>query len=401
MNRFTYYVPTKVVFGKGTNDQAGPLCKECGAQKVLIVYGSDRIVADGLLGEIESSILGESLKCLSIGGVVPNPLLSKALEIAERARAFEPDCIVGIGGGSVLDTAKTVGLILANPDVDIWAFYLGKIKLTRRIPVGAITTISAAGSEMSNNAVLTNDLQGGLKISSASDLNRCIWAIMDPALTYTTPKYQIASGAADIWLHTSERYFIDKQSEGNHLTDEIAEGVMRNIIKWGPIGVSNPANEEAMSEIMWTSSISHNSLTGLGAGANWGREGDWSCHQLGMALGALYNVTHGPSMTAIWKSWALYGYKNNVERFSGYARHVLGLSGNDEELALHAIDATVEWFRALGLPVNLTELLQREITDDMLRDMALTASYGNKRKFGKLRVLDCEDMYNIYKGAIR
>ena len=254
---------------------------------------------------------------------------------------------------------------------------------------------------MSNNAVLTNDLQGGLKISSASDLNRCIWAIMDPALTYTTPKYQIASGAADIWLHTSERYFIDKQSEGNHLTDEIAERVMRNIIKWGPIGVSNPANEEAMSEIMWTSSISHNSLTGLGAGANWGREGDWSCHQLGMALGALYNVTHGPSMTAIWKSWALYGYKNNVERFSGYARHVLGLSGNDEELALHAIDATVEWFRALGLPVNLTELLQREITDDMLRDMALTASYGNKRKFGKLRVLDCEDMYNIYKGAIR
>lgn len=282
MNRFTYYVPTKVVFGKGTKDQAGPLCKECGAQKVLIVYGSDRIVADGLLGEIESSILGEGLKCLSIGGVVPNPLLSKALEIAERARAFEPDCIVGIGGGSVLDTAKTVGLILANPDVDIWAFYLGKIKLTRRIPVGAITTISAAGSEMSNNAVLTNDLQGGLKISSASDLNRCIWAIMDPALTYTTPKYQIASGAADIWLHTSERYFIDKQSEGNHLTDEIAEGVMRNIIKWGPIGVSNPANEEAMSEIMWTSSISHNSLTGLGAGANWGREGDWSCHQLGM-----------------------------------------------------------------------------------------------------------------------
>lgn len=112
-------------------------------------------------------------------------------------------------------------------------------------------------------------------------------------------------------------------------------------------------------------------------------------------------MTHGPSMTAIWKSWALYGYKNNVERFSGYARHVLGLSGNDEELALHAIDATVEWFRALGLPVNLTELLQREITDDMLRDMALTASYGNKRKFGKLRVLDCEDMYNIYKGAIR
>jgi len=401
MNQFTYYAPTKIVFGPGTELKTGELCRECGAKRVLIIYGSDRIIRDGLLDRIIDSLKAEGIESMSVGGVKPNPLLSKACEIVESAKEFDPDFIIGIGGGSSLDTAKTVGHMLANPDIDIWDFYRGKVKITKTIPVGAVVTISAAGSEMSNNAVLTNDISGGIKISSASDLNRCVWAVMNPELTYTTPKYQIASGVADIWLHTSERYFIDKESEGNHLTDEIAESVMRNIMKWGPVGFADPYNAEAMSEIMWTSSISHNSLTGLGAAAKWGREGDWSNHQLGMALGALYNVTHGPSMTAIWNSWALYGYQNNPERFANYARRVLHISGdNDIELAQTAINEMNDWFRGLNLPVSLTELLKCEITDDMLHQMAYTASYGKTRSFGKLRVLSYEDMYEIYKGAV-
>lgn len=400
MNRFTYYAPTKIVFGKGAEGQVGALCREHSANRVLIVYGSDRIVRSGLLSRIKSSISDAGMDSLCIGGIVPNPLLSKVYEIADQAREFNPDFIIGIGGGSALDTAKTVGHILANPGIDIWAFYRGALRLERTIPVGAVITISAAGSEMSNNAVLTNDLEDGIKISSASELNRCVWAVMNPELTYSTPRYQVACGVADIWLHTSERYFIDKKSEGNHLTDELAEGVMRNIIKWGPIGYADRSNEEAMSEIMWTGSISHNSLTGLGAGAKWGREGDWSNHQLGMALGALYNVTHGPSMTAIWRSWALYSYRNNIERFAGYARRVLGLTGGDEELALASIDATTAWFRSLDLPTSLRELLGLSITEEMISNMAQTASYGKTRKLGKLCVLEFEDMCNIYRNAI-
>lgn len=400
MHSFVYYAPTKVVFGKDAELQSGKMCRQWNVNRVLIVYGSERIVKNGLLGRIERSISDENMAVLSIGGVVPNPLLSKAMEIAEKAKAFEPDFIIGVGGGSVLDTAKSVGHILANPQMDIWDFYRGKQTLERTIPVGAVVTTGAAGSEMSSNAVLTNDLLDGIKISSNSDLNRCVWALMNPELTLTSSREQIACGVADTWLHTSERYFIDKDSEGNHLSDEMAEGVMRNIIKWGSTGYAQPDNLEAMSEIMWTSSVSHNSLTGLGAAAKWGREGDWSNHQLGMALGALYNVIHAPSMTAIWKSWALYAYRGNVERFANYARRVLGMTGEDEPLARAAIDATEQWFRSLGLPTSLTELLNREITDDMLHEMAYTASYGKARKLGKLRVLDYEDMYQIYKGAI-
>jgi len=401
MHKFTYYAPTKVVFGPDTQLQTGKLCRDWGANRVLIVYGSERVRQSGLLGQVEQSIRAEGLSFLSVGGVVPNPLISKAVEIVDKAMPFDPDFIVGIGGGSPLDTAKTVGHMLANPDINIWDFFRGRIQLKKTIPVGAIITISAAGSEMSNNAVMTNDLEDGVKISSASDLNRCVWAIMNPELTHSTPKYQIACGVADIWLHTSERYFIDPLSEGNHLSDEIAEGVMRNIIQWGPIGYADPENAEAMSEIMWTGSISHNSLTGLGSAANWGREGDWSNHQLGMALGALYNVTHGPSMTAIWKSWALYGYKNNISRFANYARRVLDLRGDDEEaLALAAIEKTQQWFRDMNLPTSLTELLGREITEEMVHEMAFTASYEKTRKLGKLRVLDYEDMAEIYRGAI-
>lgn len=400
MNGFTYYAPTRVIFGKDAETNTGGLCAEQRAQRVLIVYGSDRIIQNGLLVRVQQSLEQRNIRHMSVGGVQPNPLMSKAVEIVERAKIFDPDFIIGIGGGSAIDTAKTVGHMLANPDIDIWDFYRGKIKLEKTVPVGAIITISAAGSEMSNNAVLTNDIGDGVKISSGSDLNRCVWAIMNPELTCSTPVYQVACGVADIWLHTSERYFIDKESEGNHMSDEIAEGVMRNIIKWGPVGYADPHNVEAMSEIMWTSSISHNSLTGLGAAAKWGREGDWSNHQLGMALGALYNVTHGASMTAIWRSWALYGYRNNIERFAGYARRVLSMKGEDEVLALAAIEATNDWFRKLGLPTSLSELLNQPITDEMLWKMADMASYKDTRKIGKLRVLDKMDMYRIFKSAI-
>ena len=260
---FVYYTPTKVVFGKDKVDETGALLKEFGAKKVLIHYGSHHAVKSGLIARIKKQLDAEGIASVELGGVVPNPRLSTVRRMIGEAKEFGADFILAVGGGSVIDTAKAVAHGTANPDVDVWDFWLRKVALTRSMPIGAILTISAAGSETSDSSVITDDSkEPWTKRGINTEFNRCRFAIMDPKLTMTLPVYQIASGVADIFMHTDERYFTTIL--GNHLTDQLAEGLFRDIIEWGPKGVADPQNYEAMSEIMWCGSVSHVGMTGVG-----------------------------------------------------------------------------------------------------------------------------------------
>ncbi|MBQ2095134.1 MAG: iron-containing alcohol dehydrogenase, partial [Firmicutes bacterium] len=265
--------------------------------------------------------------------------------------------------------------------------------------VGAILTISAAGSETSNSSVLTNDLKNPpTKRGITTDFNRCKFAIMNPELTMTLPKYQIGAGAADIFMHTSERYFA--AILGNHLTDEIAEGLFRDIIAYGPKGVQDPSDYEAMSEIMWCGSVSHVGLTGIGAQGDTAREGDWACHQLGMAISALYDSTHGATLTAVWAAWCRYVMSQNVARFAQFARKVYGIEEPDDgKAAEEGIERTNAFFRSLGMPLSLTELLGHEPTDEEIEAIAMECTYDRKRKIGSFKVLDYDDIVAIYKAC--
>ncbi len=398
MNQFTYYAPTEIVFGKGTEQQTASLVKQYGGSNVLIVYGGSSAVKSGLIERIRRNLTDNGIAVKETGGVVPNPLVSTARRMVKEAIDFGADFILAVGGGSVIDTAKAVAHGTANPDHDLWEFWTGT-PLTKSLPVGAVLTISAAGSETSDSSVLTNDtVEHVSKRGVNTPFNRCKFAVMNPELTMTLPVYQIGAGAADIFMHTSERYF--GEVLGNHLTDELAEGLFRTIIKYGPAGKADPSDYEAMSEIMWCGSISHVGLTGLGSKGSRGKEGDWACHQLGMAISALYDSTHGATLSAVWASWCRYVMQENIGRFAQFARRVYGVSEADDEAAANeGIELTNAFFRRLGMPLSLHELLGHEVSDEEIEKLAETCSYGRTRTIGAFRVLDHDDMAAIYRLA--
>ena len=399
MQKFVYYAPTEIVFGRDTEERAGELVRKHGGSRVLVIYGGGSAVRSGLLGRVTKSLEENGLAWKAMGGVVPNPLVSTARNMAKEAIAFGADFILAVGGGSVMDTAKGVAHAAANPEHDIWDFWTGT-PIPKSLPVGAILTISAAGSETSDSAVLTNDGQDPpTKRGVNTVFNRCRFAIMDPELTMTLPKYQIGAGAADIFMHTSERYFTNIL--GNHLTDEFAEGLFRDIIEYGPKGVNDPSDYEAMSEIMWCGSVSHVGLTGVGAKGDTAREGDWACHQLGMAISALYDSTHGATLTAVWGSWARYVRDENIGRFARFARKVFGVSeADDGKAAEEGITRTEAWFRSLGMPLTLTELFGRTPSDEEIERIATECSRGRSRTIGSFKTLGHEDMIAIYRAAL-
>ena len=398
MQKFVYYAPTEIVFGKGTEFQAGALVKKHGGSRVFVIYGGGSAVRSGLLGRVTESLQAEGLEVKTMGGVVPNPLVSTARAMAKEAIAFGADFILAVGGGSVMDTAKGVAHAAANPEHDIWDFWTGT-PIPKSLPVGAILTISAAGSETSDSAVLTNDGQDPpTKRGVNTVFNRCRFAIMNPELTMTLPKYQIGAGAADIFMHTSERYFTNIL--GNHLTDEFAEGLFRDIIQYGPKGVEDPTDYEAMSEIMWCGSVSHVGLTGIGSKGDTSRDGDWSCHQLGMAMSALYDSTHGATLTAVWGAWSRYVMDANVSRFAQFARKVYGVTeADDRKAAEEGIQKNEAWFKSLGMPLSLTELLGHTPDDEEIARIATECSRNKSRTIGSFKVLDYDDIVAIYKAC--
>ena len=391
MQKFVQYMPTKIVFGKEAEKETGKLVKEYGAGKVLLVYGGGSAVKSGLLGRIKDSLDAEGISCRELSGVQPNPRLSLAREGVKKAVDFQAELILAVGGGSAIDTAKAVAVGAANPGIDIWDVWMGKASVTKAKAVGAVLTISAAGSEMSDSAVITNG-ETGKKAGFNSDIVRPKFALMNPELTYTLPKYQLSCGIVDILMHTLERYFTPVS--GNQLTDEIAEGLMRTVIENGKIAFENQEDYDAMSEIMWCGSLSHNNLTGLG------RPKDFACHKLGHEIGGMFDEAHGATLSAVWGSWARYVYKLDVERFARFGRNVWKIEDKgEEETAVLAIEATEEFFRFLHMPTCIGEMKIGVLSDDALRKMADSATKGDTVKLGCFKKLGAQEMYEIYKEA--
>ena len=391
MKNFTLYTPTRIVFGKEVEKETGRLAKEQGASKVLIVYGGGSIIKSGLLKSVQKSLQKEGIAYTELAGVKPNPRMSLAREGVEKAISFGADLILAVGGGSSIDTAKAIAIGAANEGIDLREFWSGKEAITKVLPVGAVLTIAAAGSEMSDSAVLTNE-ETGKKGGVNTDLVRPRFAVMNPELTYTLPKYQLTCGIVDIFMHTIERYFTPE--DGNELTDEIAEGLLRTLIRNGLKAVEQPKDYDALSEIMWCGSLSHNNLTGLG------RPKDFACHKLGHEIGGMFDEAHGATLSAVWGSWARYVYQLDLVRFANYGKKVWNIEVDKaEEAAIAAIEKTEEFFRALDMPVSIGELSIGVQPDEVLKKMAESATKGGTVKLGCFKRLDMQDMYEIYKIA--
>ena len=389
---FQYYTPTKVVFGKKAELKTGALVKEEGCQKVLLHYGGKKKKKSGLLDRICEVLKANDIDYVMLGGVVPNPRLSKVYEGIELCRKEGVDFILAVGGGSVIDSAKAIGYGMANPDCDVWDLYAGKAEPKGCMPIGAVLTIAAAGSEMSDSSVITNE-EGWYKKALNTNYARCKFAVMNPELTYTLPEYQTESGCTDIMMHTMERYFVLEDTM--KITDGIAESLMRNVMENAKILLEDPKNYEARAEIMWCGTLSHNDLTGCGTNG-----GDWATHLIEHEIGGLFDVAHGAGLAAVWGSWARYVIDEKPARFARFAKNVMGAEdkGDDKKTGLAGIEAMENFYRSVHMPTNMREL-GVEPTEEQIKDMAMKATNGDTVELGVFKKLKAEDLIKIYTAA--
>ena len=386
---FKYFTPTKVLFGRNTEDKVAELIQEFGGKKVLIHYGGGSVIRSGLMQRVTDKLDAAGIAYVKLGGAVPNPRLSLVYEGIELCKKEGVDFLLAVGGGSAIDSAKAIGYGLMN-EGDVWDLYDYKKQAKASMPLGVILTLAATGSEMSDSSVITKE-EGLVKRGYSSDFGRPKFAILNPELTMTLPDYQTACGCTDIMMHTMERYFTNG---GNmELTDSMAEALLRTVKENAKILARDPKNYDARAEVMWAGSLSHNGLTGCGNDG-----GDWMTHKLEHELGGLYDVAHGAGLAAIWGSWARYVYKNCLPRFKRYAINVMGVPaiGTDEEIALKGIEAMEDFYREIKMPTNLREL-DVEATDEDLKLMAHKCAVGVNGGKGSARFLKEEDMLEIYK----
>lgn len=350
MNNFTFYSPTEFVFGRETEGQTGELCSKYGAKRVMIIYGGGSAVRSGLLDRVKTSLAASNIEYCELGGVKPNPIDTKVYEGIEVARSFNPDFMLAVGGGSVIDTAKAIAVGYYY-EGDFWDFYIGKAKPAEALPVGVVLTIPAAGSEGSGNTVITNTttkVKAGLRMAM---LLRPKFAVMNPELTMTLPQWQTASGICDMMAHILERYL--SNTPDVQIGDRLAEGTLLAIMEEAEKLMVNPNDYEARANIMWCGTIAHNDTCSLG------RVEDWNSHAMEHEISAEYDVTHGAGLAVIFPAFLQYASKHNPHKAAQLAHRVLGVadSGDAAKDAFEGAMKLKSWFHdVLQMPVTFAQL---------------------------------------------
>ena len=344
---FNLGIKTKIYFGPDKEDLIGDILSDENIKRVLIIIGQGSVKNSGLLTKVIGKLEDRNIKYLVLEGVRPNPDIEFIRENIYQVREYQPELILAIGGGSVIDTAKLFAVDYYY-DGDVFDFNLHKAKPTKALPVGVILTISAAGSEMSTSCVIQDD-RTGRKQGFNSDLVRPLFAIENPKLTYSVSPYQTACGIVDIMMHTLERYM--QPSSENEPADGFAEALLKSVIKAGQKVMRNPEDYESRAVLMLMSSLSHNGLTNIG------KPFGMPVHQLEHGLSGMYKtIAHGAGLAVLWPAWAKYYMQYDVDKFDQYARNVWNSQLPDKnDNALQGIKLTEEFFRYIGMPSRLME----------------------------------------------
>ena len=387
-----YYTPTRVLFGKEAETKLGETLKKDGYKKALLHYGGKSATKSGLLERVEEDLKKNGIDYVKVGGVVPNPRVTKVREAIEKAKEHSSEIIIALGGGSVVDSAKAIAYGLFNQDGDIWEYYLGERKVKGAFPLAVILTLSATGSEMSASSVISNDDGPGYKRGLNSEWGRPKYAFLNPELTYSVSRYQTASGSADIMMHTLERFF--HSGDGLVLTDDLSVALLKTVISYTPVALSEPHDYEARANLMWAGSLSHNGLMNMGADSR----GDWACHQMEHELSAKFDVAHGAGLTAIWSSWARYVFPSIIDRLSLLGEKLFSLKGEKEKVAEETINEMEKFFLSINMPIRISGL-GIDLTEDDISDLSYGATFHRKRKIGDSFKLGEKEISDIYRLA--
>ena len=349
MENFSFYSPTEFVFGRGAEQQAGRLCREHGAGRVLVVYGQGHVVRSGLLAQVERQLTEAGLPFAELGGVQPNPMDDKVYAGIDAVRREGIDFLLAVGGGSVIDTAKAIaaGALYAG---DFWDFYGRGVSVERALPVGVVLTIPAAGSEASGNSVITRR-NGLVKVSLRTPrVLRPVFAVMNPELTFSLPPLQTACGIADMMAHIMERYF--SPTPDGEVTDRLSEGLLRAIVGEGRRVMARPDDYGARANLMWAGTLAHNGLCGTG------RAEDWYSHFLEHEVSALYGVPHGAGLAVVMPAWLTWVSRRQPGKVAQFAERVWDVAPLSDPVAtaLQGVACLRRYWHELGLPLTLKEL---------------------------------------------
>ncbi len=388
MKNFEFYNPTKIIFGKDTIGKIGEEIKSGNTKKVLMLYGKSSIFKNGVYDSVTNSLKKNNIEFVELGGVKPNPVLSKVYEAVELCKKENVDAIIAVGGGSVVDSAKAIaaGVLYKG---DIWDAFDGKAQLQESIPIYAILTLSATGSEMNGYAVITKEDEKKKWAFTAGFSSYPKVTVIDPVVQFTLPKEQTVNGAVDALSHIFELYF--DGSDNVDIMDEYSEGLIRTIIKHAKILIDDPENYESRTQLVWAATLALNGTNGTGRDG-----GDWATHMMEHSISAYYDIAHGAGLAIMFPAWMKYVYKENVTKFSKLAENIFRIKdGSDEEKALAGIDEIKNFYKEIGAPTSLNEV---NITEDDLPKLVENASLT--APMGKLKTLHKEDIENIFKIAL-
>ncbi len=390
MDAFTFHNPTKFVFGPDAEGKAGAEIRALGLNSVLLVYGQGSVVKSGLLKRVKDSLSEAGIAYQEIGGVMPNPLSGPVYQGIDLVKKHNIQAVLGIGGGSAIDTAKAIALG-AKYDGDFWDFFSGKAAPQAALPVITVLTISAAGSESSNSAVITNE-ELTLKRGVRTAFNKPVLSLMNPKLTYSVPNNQKAYGIADMMAHIFERYFTNTKDVA--LSDELCEGTLRCIIEAGPKALKDSTDYAAHADLMWAGTLAHDDTLSPG------RQQDWSSHGIAHAVSARFSAPHGGVLACIFPQWMRYQMNQDPQRFARFAEKVMGVASNAQDpqaVGEQGIQKLLAFFEDLGLPTKLSAYGVQESDLERLTDEAPFTKDGT---IGFFRPLKREDIINVYRMSL-
>ncbi len=382
---FTFQLPTRIIFGRNRLEKIGGEIKK-NANRVLLVYGGGSIIRSGLYDRIIEMLKDNGIFFAELSGVQPNPRIDSVRQGVELCRKHDLEMILAVCGGSVIDCGKVIAAAYYY-DGDPWDFFTRNTRVTRALPIGAVLTIAATGSEMNGNAVINND-ETKEKLGLFHPLLYPRFSLLDPTLTFTVPADQTAAGSADIMSHIFEQYF--SPTPGTYVQDRMAEAMLKTCIHYSPIAIEEPDHYEARANLLWTSTLALNGLLSAGKAT------DWATHMIQHEVSALYDVTHGLGLAILTPHWMQYVLnEDTLPKFVQYARNVWQVTAADDgQAAREGIDKTAQFFVSLGLADRLSEV---GVEENQIEEIARKATaYGS---LGRMKKLDAGDVANILKAA--
>jgi hypothetical protein len=388
MDNFTFHNPTKILFGRGMENEVGTEVARY-SRRILLHFGGGSIKKSGLYDRVVASLKRAGVEWVELGGVKPNPRLGLVHEGVKLCREQKLDFVLAVGGGSSIDSSKAIAMGAAN-DGEVWDYFVGKRELTRALPVATILTIPAAGSESSTASVVTNE-DGWIKRGFNSELLYPKFSVLNPELAFTLPAFQVACGSADIMSHLMERYFTNSRNVA--FIDRLLEATMKTVIAQAPKVLAKSTDYDAWSELMWAGTIAHNNLL------NTGRVGDWGSHDIEHEISGIYDVAHGAGLAVVFPAWMKHVLDHDLDRFVQWSVRVwnVELDMFDKEATARAGIARLEaFFHSIGLGTTLASL---KVGTDRIDEMARKATDGDTRRIGNFVKLDSAQVAKVLKLA--